>query len=368
MRTAGPGIFFDGVTSERHLVSVEVDPLALLVRADEGHLLARWPYNELEHLPAPEGRLRLARGKSPTLARLEVHDSVLAAAIDNLAVSVDQTGARERRGRRKVVAWSFLATISLFAVAVFGVPALANRLAPFVPQAVEHKLGNAVDAQVRAMLDPGTAGKSFECGKAQSETAGQAALDRLVARLEKAAAVPIPIQVAVVRRPQPNAFAIPGGHVYVFEGLIDKTESADELAGVLAHEIAHVAHRDGTRSVLQAAGLSFLFGMLLGDFVGGGAVVIASKQLLQSSYSREVEKNADRYAVDLLGKVGVDARALSAVLTRIAGANHPGVKILLDHPDTKDRVAAINSANSGVAGARLLDEAEWAAVKRICAG
>ena len=82
----------------------------------------------------------------------------------------------------------------------------------------------------------------------------------------------------------------------MFEGLIDKSESADELAGVIAHEIGHVAHRDGTRSLLQAAGLSFLFGMLLGDFVGGGAVVIGARAVLQSSYSREVESAADRYA------------------------------------------------------------------------
>ncbi len=89
--------------------------------------------------------------------------------------------------------------------------------------------------------------------------------------------MPIPLKSAVVRRPEANAIALPGGHIYVFQGLIDKAETPDELAGVIAHEIGHVAHRDGTRSVLQAAGLSFLFGMLLGDFVGGGAVIFAGQ-------------------------------------------------------------------------------------------
>src|SRR5204862_5416935 len=113
------------------------------------------------------------------------------------------------------------------------------------------------------------------------------------------------------------------------------------LAGVIAHEIGHVAHRDGTRSILQAAGLSFLFGMLLGDFVGGGAVVIGARAVLQSSYSREVEGAADRYAVELINRAGGDVRALGAVLTRLAGANHPGMDILSDHPDTKLRVKLI---------------------------
>ena len=111
---------------------------------------------------------------------------------------------------------------------------------------------------------------------------------------------------------------------------------------MIAHEIGHVAHRDGTRAILQSAGLSFLFGMLLGDFVGGGAVVIGARAVLQSSYSREVEGAADRYGVDLMIRAGGDPRALGIILDRIAGAIHPGTQILSDHPDTKARVAVID--------------------------
>jgi Zn-dependent protease with chaperone function len=128
-----------------------------------------------------------------------------------------------------------------------------------------------------------------------------------------------------------------------------------------------VAYRDSTRSVMQAAGLSFLFGMVLGDFVGGGAVVIASKALLSSSYSRMVERRADAYAVELMTKLGGDPRALGTLLERIEGTNHPGPKLLLDHPDTRDRLAAIN-ASQPVKTNPLLSPSEWAALKRTCAG
>ena len=176
----------------------------------------------------------------------------------------------------------------------------------------------------------------------------------------------LPIWVGVY---EANAIALPGGHIYVFEGLVEKSESADELAGVIAHEIGHVAHRDGTRSIMQAAGLSFLFGMLLGDFVGGGAVVIGARAVLQSSYSREVEGAADRYAVELINRAGGDVRALAAVLTRIAGAIHPGMEILSNHPDTNARVTVINTLAASPAAARpLLEPAEWHALKRICTG
>src|SRR5256886_4830162 len=213
------------------------------------------------------------------------------------------------------------------------------------------------------MLDTGRKGQAFECGHADAEKQGRAALDRLVGRLEAAASLAMPLKVAVLRKPEANAIALPGGHIYVFEGLISKAQSPDELAGVIAHEIGHVAHRDGTRAVLQSAGLSFLFGMLLGDFVGGSAVVIGARAVLQSSYTREVESAADRFAVELIGRAGADPRALGAILTRIAGAIHPGMEILSDHPDTQTRVRVINDLAARTAPPKpLLEPSEWAAL------
>ena len=136
--------------------------------------------------------------------------------------------------------------------AIFGVPALANQIAPLVPLRVERMLGEAVDTQARKMLDKGPAGRPFECGAGPGEAPGRAALARLTARLEAAAALPIPLDIKVVRRSEANAIALPGGHIYVFEGLIDKSESADELAGVIAHEIGHVAQ--SRRHPLDPAG------------------------------------------------------------------------------------------------------------------
>jgi Zn-dependent protease with chaperone function len=366
--TSGSAIFFDGTRSTRHDVAVELLPDALHIRSADGTELAAWPYDQLEHLSAPDHVLRLGRRRNPVLARLEVNDPALAAAIDDKAGTVDRTGSTERRTRRKVVVWSLAATVSLVLVAVVAVPAIATRLAPLVPYWAEQKLGNAVNDEIRAMLDNRGLGDAFECGNAEVEQPGRAAFDKLTGRLERAAALPLPLKITVVRRSDANAFALPGGYIYVFQGLIDKSESPDELAGVIAHEIGHVAQRDGTRSLLHGAGLSFLFGMLLGDFVGGGAVVVGATTLLRLSYARDVEAGADLFAVGLMGAAGADARALGTILGRIAGQQRMGPKILLDHPDAPDRITAINAAALPATGAPLVDGEEWAALKRICAG
>ncbi len=370
MTVAGAGIFFDGLTSARHIVRVELTADGVVVRdAQERDMLARWPYDQLDHLAAPEGVLRVGSAVGSTLARLEVRDPALIAAIDDASVPVDRSGASERRGRMKVVVWSLIATASLLLGAVYGVPALAGKIAPFVPLRAERWLGEAVDAQARKMLDKGNTGGPFECGGGNGETDGRAALAKLMSRLEGAAALSIPLDAKVVRRGEANAVALPGGRIYVFDGLIDKSDSPDELAGVIAHEIGHVAHRDGTRAILQSAGLSFLFGMLLGDFVGGGAVVIGARAVLQSSYSREVEGAADRYGVDLMIRAGGDPHAFGIILDRIAGAIHPDTQILSDHPDTKARVAVIETLAAAASAPRsLLEPEEWRALKRICMG
>jgi len=366
---SGAGIYFDGVTSARRDVVVELAAAGLQISDRDGHSWPEWPYDEIEGLAAPDNILRLGRRGNATLERLEIRDPAFAAAIDSRAIHVDRSGTVQRRQRARVVGWSVGATASLLVVAWFGVPAIAARLTPLLPTTLERKLGDAVNMQVRGMLDTRKDGSSpFDCGAATSEIPGRAALDKLVGRLEAAAALPLPVRTNVVRRNEANALALPGGQVYVFRGLIAKADNVDEVAGVIAHEIGHVAHRDGTRAVLEGGGLSFLFGMLLGDFVGGGAVVFAAKTVLQSSYSREAEAAADAYGADLMNKAGGDAHALASMLDKIGGATEPGMKILLNHPETKARVAVINKLAVAASRSPLLEESEWAALKQICAG
>jgi Zn-dependent protease with chaperone function len=366
MTTSGQATYFDGVTSARHDVTVTLGASALQILASDGHTLAEWPYAELEAVPAPQGLLRIGRIDNPVLARLDVRDPKLAAAIDDLSVPIDRSGRTERRGRRKVVLWSLAATVSLLLVAIFAVPEIASRLTPLVPYAVEIKLGAAVDAQVRSALDKSHAGARFVCGSGEAEQAGRAAFDKMFAKLEQAAGQPIPLRIMVVRNNEANAVTLPGGLIYVFYGLIDKAENADEVAGVIAHELGHVAHRDGTRTVLQQGAMSLLFGLLLGDFVGGGAVVVAGKAILQTSYSRSVEATADDYAVDLMNGLGADPRALGTILARIDGSSHSSLKLLLDHPETKERVSAINARAGTAPISPVLAPSEWTDMKRIC--
>jgi len=366
MTSSGPAVFYDGATNERHAVTVTLEAAGLRIADAAQRTLAEWRYDHLESVSAPNDVLRIGLLHDPGTARLDVRDPELMTAIDIKAEGIDRTGGLARRQRATVTGWIIAATVLLLLVAWFGIPSIAGRLTSLVPAGLERRLGDAVEMQTRTVLDTAGAGENFECGRGPREQAGRAAFDKLVRRLEANAGLASPVRAFVVRRAEANAIALPGGTVFVFEGLINQARTPDELAGVIAHELGHVAHRDGTRSVLQGAGLSFLFGMVLGDFVGGGAVVIAARSVLQSSYTREVETAADAYSVDLMNSIGADGSALAAILTRIGGATEPGMKILMDHPDTRQRATTIRARAEPPHGAPLIDAADWAALKRIC--
>ena len=126
-----------------------------------------------------------------------------------------------------------------------------------------------------------------------SNAPGQAAFNKLVNAVREAAGMDTSIQTAVLATPIPNAFALPGGKVYLFSGLLAKAENPDEIAGVLAHEFGHLQHRDNTRNLIYNGGTSFLIGLLFGDVTGSGALIFASRSLVTASYSREAEQDAD---------------------------------------------------------------------------
>src|SRR5262249_59364211 len=108
------------------------------------------------------------------------------------------------------VLWSLAAACSIVAVTVYGIPLLADRLAPLIPFKVEQWIGHSVDAQVRAIFG----------GKTCSAPAGQAAFVSLVDKLKVAGEIDSPLDPQVISVAFPNAFALPGGQGYVTDTLL----------------------------------------------------------------------------------------------------------------------------------------------------
>ena len=348
--------YLDGRAARKRdvLLAFQTDGMAIL---EDGVQLAFWRYDDLRLAEAPKGVMRLSATGAPELARLEVPDEQVAKAIEVRCGDLGRRRNRSEIATLKIVFWSLAAAVSLVLTVVYLIPLFAERLAPFVPIAVEERLGEAVDGQVRALFG----------GEACTGSAGAEALATLTRQLEAEADLPMPATVAVLPTDIVNAVALPGGRVYVFDGLLQLAESPDEVAGVVAHEFGHVAGRDGLKKLLQTSGSAFLLGLLFGDVTGGGAIVFGAQAMIDSSYSRAVETEADAFAAALMRRLGRPPSALGTMLGRLGHGGGESLAFLSSHPVTADRIAALEAAGTPAAGgAPLLTDAEWQALKAIC--
>jgi predicted Zn-dependent protease len=177
----------------------------------------------------------------------------------------------------------------------------------------------------------------------------------------------MPLQAEVVTSRIPNAFALPGGKIYLLNGLLQKAENPDELAGVIAHEMGHVSHRDHLRMMIHRGGVSFLMGLLFGDVTGSSAVIFVTRSLFEVSYTREAEQNADAFAIDTMHALGRSPAPMGELWFRVTGAegDHT-IGILASHPPTEDRRALMRREGRAPSGPELLSDNEWQALKAIC--
>ncbi len=156
----------------------------------------------------------------------------------------------------------------------------------------------------------------------------------------------IPFTIKVIDSDEVNAFALPGGFFYVNRGLILAADNEAELAGVMAHEIAHVAARHAMEN--QGKGAMLQYGLLAGIiFTGGigGAVLQNTAGLTQAlaffKFSRGAEGEADRLGVQYLYASGYDPTAMSTMFEKLASQNRkkPGTlsRLFMSHPQSVDR-------------------------------
>lgn len=346
-------VFYDGESARRRTVSLRITASSLDLH--EGpEWIASWPVGAVRRRDAPNGILRLACESGPSLARLDVTDGSDQAAVLARCTRLREGEHKERTGR--ILLWSALAALSIAFCVLVLLPVAADRVTPFIPDALERRLGRAVDNQVRAIFGRNTCGAP----------AGVAALEQLAARLRAAGRVQAQTSIAVLDSRIPNAIALPGGRIYLFRALLERSESPDEIAGVLGHEIGHVVNRDSLRKLIQSGGTSYLLGLLFGDVTGGGAIVLASQMLVETAYSREAEATADDFAARIMVALGRPAHPMALLLKRIDGNETRLPAFLSTHPVTDQRLKALEKQAPSQPGEPLLTQEEWRALKEIC--
>jgi beta-barrel assembly-enhancing protease len=367
---AGPRVwdahYLDGRTPERRPARVVIGHTGLEITLLGGGDSFRWP---LAGLRQTQGfyageQVRLERGPEPAEALLIADVAFLSAlragAPHAAAAFHDPARRRFRPGLTAMAAVA--AVVVALGLYFWAIPAMATLAAARVPVAWEVALGEAALARLappsRRCLDPVRQGQ----------------IDEILAVLLRPLPEPrYPFRVTVVDHPMVNAFAAPGGGIVVFRGLLERTDSAEELAGVLAHEIQHVLHRHTTRAILREASTGILVAALVGDVSGVATFGVQTARLLGDlRHGREAEHEADRDGMRLLRAARVDPRGMLAffeALQKLEDERGAGVRYLSTHPAAGDRLhllAALAAQAPPAPPVPLLAGDDWSDVTRIC--
>lgn len=301
--------------------------------------------------------------------RVLVSDMAIAAHLFALGAPrsvVDQLGRAARTStRRKAGRWTWLVVVAAVLIGL-GLAAWAgfawalDEIIEEIPPEWEAELGRAVAtdllAEHRVCADPALSGAVQEIGR------------RLVVGV---GVTPYQWRIFVLDSDEVNAFALPGGYVFVNRALIEKAADGDEVAGVVAHEIAHVIDRHGLKNMVRQIGLMLIVYAVAGDsgaveqFLAANAADMASM-----SFSRDQERAADERGARIMYAAGLDPAGLVRFMRQLSteeGAIRESLAILSSHPASAERAEELSELMAGWGPARITPlAADWNAVKGLC--
>lgn len=340
--------YFDGHTTQRHPVKLLIHKGIVAMHGEgirRSIKLSRLEVSErLEHVPRilrlPDGGL--IECSDPGLARV-----------------LRKNGYREPR----IVQWqrnwplSLLALISVLALLIsgyqWGLPWAADTIAQHLPMSVDKKIGDAgLELMDSSYLAP-----------SRLPEAEQARLRQRFAELKQPGGERTDYRIEFRdSKIGPNAFALPNGVIVMTDQLVSLANNDHAVLGILGHELGHVHRRHSMRGLLQAASVGAVLNFLVGDV--SSAIVMVPTFLLDQKYSRDFEREADQYAIDMMRANGIRLAPMAELFQKMASIRSTeeedgrhrhehdddedadAVEYLSSHPGYKERIAKLKAADT----------------------
>jgi Zn-dependent protease with chaperone function len=268
-----------------------------------------------------------------------------------------QTAQSAQRGR--IVRYGLIVTALVLAVGAFlffGDFSTSKAVAQFIPDKVADKMGaQGIEAFGRVE-------------RTCVNQPGNAALQRILDRLQSAGNFGRPFKLHVAKSRVPNAFALPGRHIVLLSGLVNKAKNPEEVAGVMAHEIGHGLELDPEAAFVRVVGMQTMLSLLTGES-GNDAALTAGALLLQLRYSRDAERMADAHAIAILRRARIAPKPVGDFFLRDSSADSSAdgsyMNYLSTHPSSKERAKQFQS-QPPYATEPILTAKEWEDAQVIC--
>ncbi len=188
---------------------------------------------------------------------------------------------------------------------------------------------------------------------------------RLLAHVENN---PYEIEIVVVNSPVTNAFTFPGGLIVIYSALIRSTDTPEELASVIAHEMGHIINRDPVKRLIRQMGISTVLSLLGGT--GESTVFFENivNDFVNAHYNRNQEDKADEFALKLLDSCAINPEHFHTFMKKLDIEKKDNMqkiaKHFMSHPETKKRIDKAKEYSDNYNGEEVSFDIDWNRVKR----
>jgi Zn-dependent protease with chaperone function len=353
------GVYFDGETSRDNRVRISLEPQGLKIAGDTVSAQT-WSLSGLRAIDLPHtGRsLRLSHYRQPG-ARLIISDPGFTEQL--LVHAPHLKGGFNPKNALRLFLWIGGGLSILAGLIYLALSFAPQKLAVLLPDEWSRRVGDQMEASL------------VQGAKICQTSAGNKAMAAMLAILAEGNPDMPPLRIRIYDIPIVNAFALPGGHIVITRGLLNSAATPVEVAGVLAHEIGHVANHHPEAQLVRIAGVQVLLSVATGTAGGTNTSSLAGLAAILKS-SRDAEREADSYAVAILGAARVDPLGLKHFFEKIMaeeGKSSGGPLSRLGtafstHPVTSERIELIQPLPAGTPLKSPLSEDQWKNLKAIC--
>ncbi|MCH7926710.1 MAG: M48 family metallopeptidase [Candidatus Dadabacteria bacterium] len=358
------GFYFDGINPIKHEVNVTITRDGLKIQKLKVDTYFWWDLSEINQSNDiyADKEVKLEKGDDiPEI--LIIKDVSFIKSLKQISPDFQtkfQISASRSKWLKMIV---YLSIASIIIITVFYkwlFPSFAELIAQNIPVSWEVKLGQNYKKYFVSQFK--------ECEKKELKDKIELINDQLVETIPN---TDYKYNITILDFDMVNAFALPGGEIIIFRGLIEKSKRPEELAGVMAHEIQHIEQRHMTKILIKDKSLDILISFMTGDSSGAGTALMAAKTLGSLAYRRSEESSADTEGLKMLVDARIDPNGLIDFFETLKKeyGNMPDIfKYISTHPDTGDRIEKLDNIIKGYSfkPEKLLPDVNWEETKMLC--
>ncbi|MFN5024934.1 MAG: M48 family metallopeptidase [Bacteroidota bacterium] len=322
METLYKGTYYDGRSSRSQVIDCSVNAEAVTLHVENGTQQV-WPLNEVKCRELKHNYISLQFGTQYPYMQLDVTYHAFVSAYTQAArIKKPRSGGFSSMPVLLAILGSIV--LGLWLCYIWLLPFITDTVARYVPVSYEITLGKqALDG----MID-------------------KSKIDRRRSKLmndyfdELHIKTPYEVNITVVDEPVVNAFALPGGQLVVYTGILKKMTTHEQLAALLAHEFSHVQLRHATRNIFRTLSGQILLSLIIGDMGGvSGTIMQHAEQLTTLGYSRRLEEEADENGLGILQQNQIDAKGMLLLFKLLDKEENIRVSEWIStHPDLQKRI------------------------------